>query len=548
MCYQPTTDPASFNTNTDGYQLPLPLRKLVCVYIPQTSKHRTRSNMVINSQETLTHPLLLLLPFLFLVFTVYRRRKPALNLPPGPPPHPIFGNLKDLGENPHITFYHLSKKYGPLIHVNLGQIRTMFVCDADTASEVLKAQDQIFCSRAQLTSLKRFTYGGKDLAFCPFNDHWKQLRRLCNTEVFSLGRVQSFHSFRREEVDALINTISQTSARGETVNVSQMAFCYFNNLIFREVFGKRVSPEGECGWSPLQGLLREVVSSMSQLGTADLFPWFGWLDLLTGWQARLDKVYEKMDLVYEEKIREHMARISEGKLDSDDFLDVLLHLLANEGSSLTMDQIKGLLMNMFTAGTDTSAVTMEMGMTRLIKNPEALNKVQEEVRQVAGDKGLVEESDLQHLPYLKQVIKETLRLHPPGPLLPPRESMKDAKVNGYDIPAKTMIYVDVYSIGRDPKYWEDPEVFRPERFENSSVNFKGSNLEFIPFGAGRRLCPGIALAMANVELAFANMLYRFNWTLPEGMTKEDVDLRPKPGLTTPKLIPLVLVATPAFTK
>lgn len=328
-----------------------------------------------------------------------------------------------------------------------------------------------------------------------------------------------------------------------------MAFCYFNNLIFREVFGKRVSPDGECGWSPLQGLLREVVTAMSQLGTADLFPYIGWLDLLTGWQARLDKVFEKMDLVYEEKIREHIARKSEGKSDHEDFLDVLLHLRSNEaGSSITMDQIKGVLMNMFTAGTDTSAVTMEMGMTQLIKNPEALKKVQEEVRRVVGDKGIVDESDLQHLHYLKQVIKETLRLHPPGPLLPPRENMKDAKVNGYDIPAKTMIYVDVYSIGRDPKYWEDPEVFRPERFENSSVNFKGSNLELIPFGAGRRLCPGIALAMVNVELAFANILYKFNWRLPDGMTKEDVDLRPKPGLTTPKLIPLVLVATPAFTK
>ncbi|KAH0455367.1 hypothetical protein IEQ34_015399 [Dendrobium chrysotoxum] len=212
-----------------------------------------------------------------------------------------------------------------------------------------------------------------------------------------------------------------------------------------------------------------------------------------------------------------------------------------------MDQIKGLLM-MFTAGTDTSAITMEMGMTQLIKNPWALNKVQEEVRRVVGDKGMVEESDLQYLPYLKQVIKETLRLHPPGPLLPARENMIGAKVNGYDIPAKTMIYVDVYSIGRDSKYWENPEVFWPERFENSSINFKGSNLELIPFGAGRRICPGVALAMANVELAFANILYRFNWRLPDGMTKEDVDLRTKPGITTPKLIPLVLVATPGFTK
>ncbi|KAI0498758.1 hypothetical protein KFK09_019650 [Dendrobium nobile] len=504
--------------------------------------------MVINSQETLTHPLLLLLPFLFLVVTVYRRRKPALNLPPGPPPHPIFGNLHDLGENPHITFYHLSKKYGPLIHVNIGQIRTMFVCDADTASQILKAQDQIFCSRAQLTSPKRFTYGGKDIGFCPYNDHWKQLRRLCNTEVFSVGRVQTFHSFRRDEVDALVNTISKTSARGDTVNVSQMAFYYINNLIFREVFGKRLSPDGECGWSPLQGLVSEVAAAMGQLGNADLFPWLGWLDLLTGWRAKLDKIYEKMNLMYEENIREHMARISEGKGDSENLLDVLLHLYTKEGSSLTMDQIKGLLTNMFTAGIDTSSVTIEMAMTQLIKNPEALKKVQEEVRRVVGDKGTVEESDIQHLPYLKQVIKETLRLSPPGPLLPPRASMKDAKVNGYDIPAKTMIYVDAYSIGRDPKYWEDPEIFRPERFENSSINFKGNNSAFIPFGAGRRICPGIALSMANVELALSNMLYRFNWTLLDGMTKEDIDMRPKPGLITPKLIPLVLVATPAFTK
>lgn len=210
-----------------------------------------------------------------------------------------------------------------------------------------------------------------------------------------------------------------------------------------------------------------------------------------------------------------------------------------------MNEVKAILMNMFTAGTDTTSASIEWGMTMLMKNPVAMKKAQAEVRQVVGCKGKVEESDLQHLHYLKMVIKESFRLQPPGPFLPPRECMRDTKVAGYDIPAKTRVYVSVWSIGRDPKYWgDDAEDFRPERFENSAVTFKGAHMELIPFGAGRRICPGMALAMAGVELVYATLLHEFDWALPDGMVKEDVDLEGDSGLVCTKKVPLFLVATP----
>ncbi|KAI3496886.1 hypothetical protein L1887_39264 [Cichorium endivia] len=201
-----------------------------------------------------------------------------------------------------------------------------------------------------------------------------------------------------------------------------------------------------------------------------------------------------------------------------------------------------LLMNVLVGGTDTSAATVVWAMTALIKNPKVMKRAQEEVRNVVGKKGRVDVDDLRKLTYLKAVVKEIMRLYPPVPLLLPRETTKDVILQGYKIKAKTVVFVNALAIGRDPESWESPEEFLPERFLGSDIDFKGNDFELIPFGAGRRICPGISVGVATVDLLLANLLYLFDWGLPNGMTKEDIDFDAMPGIIMHKRSDLCLLA------
>ncbi|KAK8969313.1 Cytochrome P450 71B36 [Platanthera guangdongensis] len=493
-----------------------------------------------------TELILIILAFLILrIFSDFHRRRGANpNLPPGPSPLPIIGNLHNLRGLPHLAFHRLSEKYGPIISLKLGQVPSIVVSGADMALEIMKTQDSVFCSRSQLSALRRFSYGGLDIAFSPFDDHWKQMRRLCNAEVLSMAKVQSFSPIRRDEVNALVNSIAKACSRKEAVNMSETMLAFTMNNLFRQVFGKRIFVDGEHESRPVNDILREMLCIMAEFGAEDLFPSMGWFDVLTGWRRKLGQSFQKMDSMFEEEIRERILLNSGGSVQEHCFLDFLLQPQEAEedDQSLTMDEIKAILMDMFTAGGDTTSASIEWGLTRLMKNPSAMKKAQEEVRRVVGDKSVVEESDLQHLHYLKMVIKESLRLHPPIPFPPPRECMKDTKVGDYDIPAKMRVYVSIWSVGRDPKYWgDDAEDFRPERFENSVINFKGAHRELIPFGSGRRMCPGMSLAIAGVELVYASLLHSFDWALPDGLVNDDIDLEGKPGMVITKKVPLVLV-------
>ncbi|KAL2230160.1 UNVERIFIED_CONTAM: cytochrome [Sesamum indicum] len=181
-------------------------------------------------------------------------------------------------------------------------------------------------------------------------------------------------------------------------------------------------------------------------------------------------------------------------------------------------------------------------MTALIKKPQVLNKVQQEIRTLVREKGSVAEEDILKLPYLKAVVKETLRLYPPSPLALPRLTTKTSIIDGYEIEPNTIVYVNVWKIARDPNFWENPDEFLPERFLNSNVDYKGQDFEFLPFGSGRRVCPGMTLGTAEVEAVLANLLYSFNWELPPGMVEDDVDMDFVPGLVTQKKNPLCLMA------
>ena len=180
-------------------------------------------------------------------------------------------------------------------------------------------------------------------------------------------------------------------------------------------------------------------------------------------------------------------------------------------------------------------------MTEMMKNSRVREKAQAELRKVFGEKKIIHESDIEQLTYLKLVIKETLRLHPPTPLLIPRECSEETIIAGYEIPVKTKVMINVWAICRDPKYWTDAERFVPERFEDSSIDFKGNNFEYLPFGAGRRICPGISFGLASIMLPLAQLLLYFNWELPNGMKPESIDMTERFGLAIGRKNDLCLI-------
>ena len=196
-------------------------------------------------------------------------------------------------------------------------------------------------------------------------------------------------------------------------------------------------------------------------------------------------------------------------------------------------------------GTDTTHMLMDWVMAELIRKPKILEKLQDEVRQVIQGKSEVTEDDLPRMPYLKAVIKETSRLHCPLPLLVPRQSTQDINLMGYNISAGTQVIVNAWAIGRDPNIWDNPKEFQPERFLKSSIDFRGFHFELIPFGGGRRSCPGISFATVVTELALARLLHNFNFSLPDGVTPEDIDMTEAAGsINVSRKLPLLLVVSP----
>ncbi|KAF5746536.1 hypothetical protein HS088_TW06G00707 [Tripterygium wilfordii] len=487
-------------------------------------------------------PLILLCPLLLL-----RKKTRGKNqLPPSPPKLPILGNLLQLGALPHQSLWQLSKKYGPVMSVKLGYLPAVIISSADAAREVLKTHDLACCSRPPFVGAGRLTYNYSDMAFAPYGDYWRQLRKICVLELFSLKRVRSFQSIREEEVAALMNSIFQSATSSTPVDLNQKLFSLTASIIFRIAFGRSFKGS-TLHHDKFHEMVHEMEAIMGGFSAEEYFPYVGWIiDRLTGRKAWIDRVFHKMDSFFEQVIEDRIESGSAEK-DQEDIVDSMLRLQRDQTEqwtiSLTRESIKGVLLNVFLAGIDTGALTVIWAIAELIRKPELMRKAQGEVRNYIGNKGRVSEGDTENLPYLNMIIKETLRLHPPAPLMLPREVMSHFKINDYNIYPKTFLQVNAWGIGRDPNYWKDPEEFIPERFEDGSIDFKGQNFEFLPFGAGRRICPGINMGTTTVELALANLLYCFDWKLPNGLEEEALNMEESVGrsLTVSKKTGLTLV-------
>ncbi|KAJ4721720.1 putative Cytochrome P450 [Melia azedarach] len=490
--------------------------------------------------------IIFLLSFPLLLFLLNKHRKRAsVNWPPGPPGLPLIGNIHQFdSSNPQRYLWNLSKQYGALMSLRLGFVPVLVVSSAKMAKEIMKAHDLQFSSRPVFLGQQKLSYKCSDLGFAPYNDYYREMRKLCTIHLFSSNKVQQFRLIREAEVFHMIEKISKLAVASKPVNLSEMMMSLTSTITCRVAFGKRYEDEGS-ERSRFHALLKESEAMLGSFFFSDYFPFVSWVDKLTGMISRLETNFKECDAFYQELINDHLDPNRSKTDQQEDIIDVLLRLQKQREFKidLTWDHIKGVLMNIFVGGTDTGAATVIWAMTYLMKNPRVMRKAQEEIRREIRNKGFVDEDEVQRLLYLKDVVKETLRLQPPAPLLLPRESTEKCIINGYEIPPKTVVYVNAWAVGRDPEAWEKPEEFDPDRFTGSSIDLKGKNYELIPFGAGRRMCPGMLMGLANVELTLANLLCKFDWEMPAGMENENLDFDVLPGLTMHKKNALWLMAS-----
>ncbi|KAF7804118.1 3,9-dihydroxypterocarpan 6A-monooxygenase-like [Senna tora] len=437
-----------------------------------------------------------------------RSRRSKSDGPPTPPSLPLIGHLHLLSPLPHRSFHNLSSRYGPILKLFLGSLPCVIASTPDAAKHFLKTHESSFSDRFPNAAIHHLSYGSQGFLFRAYGPHWKFMKKLCMTRLLEA----------REVVDNRDNPLTLT-----------------NRIISRMIMSRTSSGNDEEAQD-----IRQLVTDTTELRFN-----------LRGVDKRVKEIQERFDALIEgvmkghEEERRKRKEVGEGG-QFRDLLYILLDIHEDENSKikLTKHSIKAFVLDLFMAGTDTSAITTEWALAELINHPHVMEKARQEIESVIGNTRIVEESDIANLPYLQAIVKETLRIHPTAPLVG-RLSNENCNVGGYEIPAKTLLFVNLWSIGRDPNYWEDPLEFRPERFmseEGSRVDLRGQHFELISFGSGRRMCPGASLALLVVQTNLAAMIQCFDWKVNGG--NQCVSMEEKPAMTLPRAHPLLCLPLP----
>ncbi|KAL8462280.1 hypothetical protein ACS0TY_033360 [Phlomoides rotata] len=445
-----------------------------------------------------------------------------------------------MGSVPHRVLHQLALKYGPLMHLQLGELSVVVVSTPDAAKQIMKTHDLNFATRPPILVAEIMSYNCTSISFGPYGDYWRQLRKICTLELLSAKRVQSFRWLREEVFLDLMRWIA--SMEGTPFNLTEKLYSSTYAFTTAAAIGKTTKEHHR-----LLPILKEGTELAGGFDIAEVYPSVRLFRLMSALRRKLTVLHREADKILEDIISEHKVANSADDQSSnqEDLVDVLLKY-QDDGElehPLTNDNIKSVILDMLAGGSETSSTTMDWAMAEMLKNPSILEKAQDEVRKVFESKGWVDESCIHELTYLKSVVNETLRLHPPLPLLLPRKCIQACEINGYQIPADTKIIVNAWAINRDSNHWINPDCFQPERFVDSTqVDFRGSHFEYIPFGAGRRICPGMSFGLANVELPLAMLLYHFDWKLCGGGKPEEMDMKEGFGVTATRVNDSCVVA------
>ncbi|XP_031263394.1 cytochrome P450 81Q32-like [Pistacia vera] len=460
------------------------------------------------------------------------------NRPPTPTSLPIIGHLHLVKEPIHRSLQLLSNNYGPIVSLSFGNRCVLLISSPSAAEECFSKNDILFANRPHLISGKYFSYDYTAMGAASYGPLWCNLRRLAALDIFSTNRLNMFLGIRKDEVRFLLKNLYHSSCQSFTKvemksKLSELSF----NIIMRMVSGKRYF--GEEVDDPEESkrvlkIVRDIFDASGASNPEDFLPFLRWVDYKS-YKKGIIRLHTNSDRFMQSLIDEHRnTRNSSGEgATIKTIIDSMLSLQDSEPEYYTDEIIKGMIMTVLVAGTDTTSVTAEWAMSLLLNHPLVLKRARVELDHHVGHGRLAEEPDLVKLPYLQCIINETLRLFPAAPLLVPHESSDYCTIGGYDVPPSTMLIVNAWGIHRDPKVWEDPESFRPERFEGLEGEVEAYN--FIPFGRGRRSCPRVGLANRVMGLALAILIQCFEW---ERISEEEVDLTEGTGLTMPKVEPL----------
>ncbi|KAK4280829.1 hypothetical protein QN277_012400 [Acacia crassicarpa] len=486
-----------------------------------------------------SHPFPLLVAFLFftgslLLLLHLKPTQGRQKQPPGPPAWPVIGNLHLLGTLPHRSLHSLARRYGPIMSLRLGQVPAVVVSSPEAAELFLITHDVVFASRPKSQSSEILSYGSKGMIFSEYGPYWRNMRKLCTSHLLSASKVDMFLPLRREELRRLVKSIEKSAEAREAVDLTEEVGRLVEDIMYKMIFGS--NNDGRCD---LKGLVREALNLVGAFNIADFVPFLAPLDI-QGLTRRLLKNSKKVDEATETIIREHEEALLVGQnREHKDFVHILLSCMDtyNDQHNSVIDRtnIKAVLHDITAGAFDTSATVIMWAFPELLRNPSVMKKLQLELDNQVGTSKMVEEADLPRLTYLDMVVKETMRLHPVGPLLLPRVCREDITINGYCIKKNTRIIVNAWSIGRDPKIWShNVELFCPERFLDTNIDYRGYDFQFLPFGSGRRGCPGLQLGLITVKLILAQLVHCFNWKLPEGMSPDELDMTETFGLVVPR--------------
>ncbi|XP_078166135.1 (+)-piperitol/(+)-sesamin synthase CYP81Q2-like [Carex rostrata] len=484
----------------------------------------------------------------FLKFVLsYTNKK---NLPPSPPALPFIGHLYLFKKPLHHTLARISQKYGPITFLRFSSRPVLVISSRLLAEECFTTHDLVLANRPQSISSSTKHKGTKitGIGGANYGPYWRSVRRIAAVELLSSQQLHASSDVRATEIEDMARrlfkswnkTCSVGSNSSDGMNKLELKTSLFElslNVLMTMIAGKRFYGDNIGDMEETKRFREAVEEQFALSGGAsnleDFVPVLRWFDL-NGVMKKKAQLFKQQLETVQKLIEEHKTTCGEIKKT---MIGHLLELQRKDSEGYSDQIIQRICLSMLLAGTDTTSNTVEWAMAILLNNPQVLKKAATEIDKHVRNERLIQESDMDQIPYLGCIMREVLRLYPGAPLLVPHESREDVTIGGYNIPRETMVLVNVYQIHRDPNIWEESEKFIPERFENRKAE---SNF-MIPFGMGRRRCPGEGLAMREVGLILGTLIQCFDW---DRTTNELIDLTEGSGLTLPKAVPLEAMYRP----
>ncbi|CAH8313868.1 unnamed protein product [Eruca vesicaria subsp. sativa] len=446
------------------------------------------------------------LAFVFLKPLLTRTTTTKVKPPPSPWRLPVIGNLHQLIS----------------LHPHFGCVPILVVSSAEVAQEVMKTHDVKFSNRPRTKTVDKL-FNGREIAFSPYGEYWRQAKSICVQNLLTQKTIQSFENIRVDEINTMMEKLEKASSLSSPINLSELFTTLTNDVIRRIVVGKKYSSERGDDYIS-HDIVMKFIEILGAYPLGDFIPVLSWIDRIRGFDKKVEEVYNEIDVLLEKLVQQHEDAY-EGR---SDILYILLSLQRDKTTPIELDRsdLKLILLDMLLAGSVTTFTLLEWTMTELMRHPECMKKLQREIRSGSAHNLYVTEKEVEKMNYLNLVIKEVLRLHPSLPIIP-RLLSEDVELHGYNIAAGTQVLINAWAIQRDIATWgPEAEEFKPERHLDMLVDFQGKSFKYIPFGSGRRACPLIRFALALVEVTLANLVKRFNWRVEVGTMGDN-----KPDLT-----------------